>query len=93
MAPYGRLLTDAQWEKNPALTSQTARALARWAASGRRLQVVEGLLWILRSGARRQDLPDEFPHRQPATGGCGIGGSKGSGCRSGRRIRSATQTT
>jgi transposase len=65
MARYGRLLTDAQWEKiRPLLPKQTKHP-----AGGRPRRedrkVLEGILWILRSGARWQDLPDEFP--SPAT--------------------------
>src|SRR3989454_11023146 len=65
MARYGRLLTDAQWEKvRPLLPRPRSRRRGgRPRASDRK--VLEGLLWILRSGARWQDLPEEFP--SPAT--------------------------
>jgi transposase len=64
MARYGRLLTDTQWEKIRPLLPQRARG-GRPAANDRK--VLEGILWILRSGARWQDLPEEFP--SPST--CG----------------------
>lgn len=62
MPRYGRLLTDAQWEKiQPLLPKRPTRPQGgRPPANDRK--VLEGILWILRSGARWQDLPDEFPH-------------------------------
>jgi len=62
MARYGRLLTEAQWEKiRPLLPKQPKRPRGgRPRAHDRK--VLEGNLWILRSGARWQDLPEEFPH-------------------------------
>ncbi len=65
MARYGRLLTDAQWEKiRPLLPRPRSRRRGgRPRASDRK--VLEGILWILRSGVRWQDLPEEFP--SPAT--------------------------
>ncbi len=62
MARYGRLLTDAQWEKIwPCLPRPPRhRRGGRPRADDRK--VLEGILWILRSGARGQDLPEEFPH-------------------------------
>ena len=65
MARYGRLLTDAQWEKiRPLLPQRPPRPRGgRPPAPDRK--VLEGILWILRSGARWQDLPEEFP--SPAT--------------------------
>src|ERR1700751_3142768 len=65
MARYGRLLADAQWEKiRPLLPKRPRRSRGgRPPANDRK--VLEGILWILRSGARWQDLPDEFP--SPAT--------------------------
>jgi transposase len=65
MARYGRLLTDAQWEKiRPLLPKRRkSRRGGRPAVNDRK--VLEGILWILRSGARWQDLPEEFP--SPAT--------------------------
>jgi transposase len=62
MPRYGRLLTDAQWGKiQPLLPKRPKRPHGgRPPANDRK--VVEGILWILRSGARWQDLPDEFPH-------------------------------
>ena len=61
MRRYGRLLTDAQWEKiEPLLPRPRKRPRGgRPPAANRR--VLEGILWILRSGARWQDLPSEFP--------------------------------
>jgi transposase len=61
MARYGRLLTDAQWEKiRPLLPKRRKRPQGgRPPANDRK--VLEGILWILRSGARWQDLPEEFP--------------------------------
>lgn len=65
MARHGRLLTDAQWENiRPLLPKRPSRPRGcRPPANDRK--VLEGILWILRSGARWQDLPDEFP--SPAT--------------------------
>src|SRR2546427_6858162 len=65
MARYGRLLTDAQWEQiRPLLPKVPKRPRGgRPRADDRR--VLEGILWMLRSGARWQDLPEEFP--SPAT--------------------------
>lgn len=58
MAPRDVLLTDAQWETVkkhlPTLTSR-GRPFADDRAC------LEGILWVLRTGARWQDLPDEYP--------------------------------
>ena len=65
MARYGRLLTDAQWEKiRPLLPKRPARPKGGSPPANDR-KVLEGILWILRSGARWCDLPDEFS--SPAT--------------------------
>lgn len=65
MARYGRLLTDAQWESiQPWLPQRRPRPRGgRPRANDRK--VLEGILWILLSGARWQDLPEEF--LSPAT--------------------------
>ena len=65
MARYGRLLTDAQWEQIRPLLPKVPKHPrgGRPRADDRR--VLEGILWMLRSGARWQDLPEEFP--SPAT--------------------------
>src|ERR1700694_3173479 len=67
MARYGRLLADAQLEKiGPLLPKRPKRPRGgRPAANDRK--VLEGILWILGSGARWQDLREEFP--SPST--CG----------------------
>ena len=61
MARYGCLLTDAQWEKIQPLLPK----LRKHRCGGRpwtdRRKVLEGILWILRSGARWKDMPEEFP--------------------------------
>ncbi len=65
MRRFSRLLTDAQWKKIETLLPRRRkhRRGGRPPAANRR--VLEGILWILRSGARWQDLPEEFP--SPAT--------------------------
>jgi len=79
MARYGRLLTDAQWEKiRPLLPKRRKRPQGgRPPADDRK--VLEGILWILRSGARWCDLPVEFPSPSTVGGDCATGRSKRSG--------------
>ena len=62
MARYGRLLTDPQWEKIRPLLPKAPRHRHGGRPRAPDRQVLEGILWILRSGARWQDLPEEFPH-------------------------------
>jgi transposase len=61
MARYGRLLTDAQWEKIRPLLPPVRKSRHGGRPPANDRKVVEGILWILRSGARWQDLPEEFP--------------------------------
>lgn len=65
MARYGRLLTDAQWEKIRPLLPKRPKHPQGGRPPANDRKVLEGILWILRSGARWQDLPEEFP--SPAT--------------------------
>lgn len=67
MARYGRLLTDAQWEKiRPLLAKRRKRPRGgRPRADDRKMP--EGILWILSGRARWCDLPEEFP--SPSTSG------------------------
>ena len=65
MARYGRLLTDAQWEKIQPLLPKLLKRPRGGRPRADDRKVLEGILWILRSGARWQDLPEEFP--SPAT--------------------------
>ena len=51
-------LTDEQWEQIAPLLPQT-RSRGRPFADNR--QVLEGILWVLRSGARWRDLPPQYP--------------------------------
>jgi transposase len=61
----GEDLTDEQWELLGVLIPEPPRR-----ADGRgrpwrdNREVMNGILWILRSGARWQDLPDRFPPYQ-----------------------------
>ena len=69
-------LTDEQWEQIAPLLPQT-RSRGRPFADNR--QVLEGILWVLRSGARWRDLPHNTPVPRPAGGVCVTGKSKGCG--------------
>ena len=78
MARYGRLLTNAQWEKiRPLLAKRRKRPRGgRPRADDRKMP--EGILWILSGRARWCDLPEEFP--SPSTSGRrlrDLGGSRG----------------
>ncbi len=61
MALREQLLTDAMWEKiRPHLPARKRSARGgRPSADDRRC--FEGILWVLKSGARWKDLPSEFP--------------------------------
>ena len=65
MARYGRLLPAAQWEKTRPLPPKRPPRPRGGRPPSPSRKVLEGILWILRSGARWQDLPEEFP--SPAT--------------------------
>ena len=65
MARYGRLLTDAQWEQIRPLLLKARKSRRGGRPPANHRKVLEGILWTLRSGARWQDLPEEFP--SPAT--------------------------
>ena len=62
MPRSGPLLTEPQWKKiEPLLPQlrQNPRGGRPWADNRR---VLEGMLWILRSGAPWKNLPEEYPH-------------------------------
>ena len=54
-------LTDAQWAKIQPLLLKRLRHPHGGRPRADDRKVLEGILWILRSGARWQDLPEEFP--------------------------------
>jgi transposase len=61
MARRGVRLTDAQWaEIEPLLPRmpRTVRGGRPWASQR---SVVDGILWVLKTGARWRDLPAEYP--------------------------------
>lgn len=53
-----QFLTDAQWAKIEPLLPRLISRGRRWTDSRK---VLEGILWVLRSGARWKDLPDHYP--------------------------------
>ena len=62
MARSGPLLTEAQWEKIAPLLPKPPRHRKGGRPWIENRRVLEGILWILRSGARWQDLPEQYPH-------------------------------
>jgi len=62
MARSGELLTEAQWKKIAPLLPQPPKQRKGGRPWIENHRVLEGILWILRSGARWQDLPEKFPH-------------------------------
>jgi transposase len=51
-------LSDAQWKRIEGLLPGRAETVGRTAADNR--QFVNGVLWVLRSGMRWQDLPERY---------------------------------
>ena len=61
MAKYTRFINDDQWKLlEPLLPKAKQRRKGGRPAIENR-QVLEIILWVLRTGARRQDLPDRYP--------------------------------
>ncbi len=60
MAKYPRFINDEQWKKiEPLLPKPETGRVGRPCADNR--EVLEGILWILRTGARWKDLPKRYP--------------------------------
>ena len=62
MARSAPLLTEAQWKKIAPLLPKPPKQRKGGRPWIENRRVLEGILWILRSGARWQDLPEKFPH-------------------------------
>jgi transposase len=62
MARTGPLLTDTQWKKIAPLLPKPPKHRHGGRPWIENRRVLEGILWILRSGARWQDLPEKYPH-------------------------------
>ncbi len=62
MARSGPLLTEAQWQKIAPLLPKPRKNRKGGRPWIENRRVLEGILWILRSGARWQDLPEKYPH-------------------------------
>jgi transposase len=59
------LLTDAQWSKIQPLLPRRLRSARGGRPPADERRCLEGILWVLKTGARWKDLPREFP--SPAT--------------------------
>ena len=62
MRRYGAPLTDAQGEEIRPLLPRPRKQRRGGRPRADDRKVLEGILWILRSGARWQDLPECYPH-------------------------------
>jgi hypothetical protein len=78
-----RELTDSQWEKIRPHPPEFKRSRRGGRPPADNRACFEGILWVLRSGARWKDLPEDFPSPAPAGGVCAIGKKKICGSRSG----------
>lgn len=61
MAKDKTLLTDEQWQKIEPLLPEFRRSGKGGPKPIDNRRVFEGILWVLRSGARWKDLPDRYP--------------------------------
>ena len=61
MAKYTRFINDDQWKMLKTLLPRPkCSTKGGWPPADNR-EVLEGILWVLRTGARWQDLPDRYP--------------------------------
>lgn len=56
------MLTDEQWAKIEPLIPKTPKNPKGGRPPSDDRECLEGILWILRSGARWKDLPEQYPH-------------------------------
>jgi len=56
------LLTEAQWQKIAPLLPKPLKHRKGGRPWTDNRRVLEGILWILRTGARWQDLPEKYPY-------------------------------
>ena len=61
MAKDGTLLTDEQWQKIAPLLPEPEQSPKGGPKPIANRPAFEGILWVLRSGARWKDLPDRYP--------------------------------
>ena len=55
------LLTDEQWERIKPFIPQPVKTVKGGRPRADDRACLEGILWVLRSGARWRDLPERFP--------------------------------
>ena len=79
MARTGPLLTETQWRKIAPLLPKPPRHRRGGRPWIENRRVLEGILWILRSGARWQDPRRNIHILRLAGGVCGIGSSRACG--------------
>ena len=61
MPRSGPLLSELQWERIAPLLPRSRKNPRGGRPRANDRNVLEGILWMLRSGARWQDLPEHYP--------------------------------
>jgi transposase len=61
MAKYNRFIKNDQWKLLEPLLPKPKRSGKGGRPAIDNRQVLEGILWVLRTGARWQDSPDRYP--------------------------------
>ena len=61
MAKEEKIITDQQWEKIKPLLPSPRKSTRGGRPPANNRACFEGILWVLRSGARWKDLPDRYP--------------------------------
>jgi transposase len=61
MAKYKRFINNDQWKLLEPLLPKARRSRKGGRPAIDNRQVLEGILWVLRTGARWQDMPDRYP--------------------------------
>ncbi len=61
MAKYTGFINNEQWKLLEPLVPKAKRSAKGGRPPINNRDVLEGILWVLRTGARWQDLPDRYP--------------------------------